>query len=576
VYDEKMSSSSLYVLFVRLSLVGSALLFSFLLGTSFTYAASQLLISEIHYNPVGTDDKHEYIEVCNVGSDAQDIAGYKLYESSSNHSLTLSRGSSTLGTNSCAVFVTDPATFMTDYPSFSATLFDTSFSLSNTGEALILRDGNLADVDGVSFTSSMGGNGDGQTLHRSGSSFTAGAASPGSEVGLVGTSSGAGTNTTGTGTPNTDTNTTPADTTTPPSVTTIFHTVTIEPPAQLFVRTAPSITTASGSVVTFTAEAYNAKGGGEDAQYSWVYGDGMRDATVQSGGKVSHVYKRAGEYEAVVTATKSGLSADARVRVVVTDSPLTLALADDDQDVVVQNTGTVPVDMTGVRLTFTHNTTQTYTFPDKTRILPQKKLTLTLADIGLTDPRRPREVVLIFADGVRKLTAHGVVVVPPPATTAVNAPSAPMTLLGYGKTVPATVSRYTFTTTRPSVSSDKHVLQGNDLAAASSLHSAQLQKAPVAKTHRAATRTKKMLARAQVAPVAARVGATAAPAEVANNTKPHTTEPEYAAATEGGVEEQTATAMNTLPYTPTWVLVVAGLALLGSGLYASWVVGKTA
>lgn len=526
------------------------------------HAASQLLISEIHYNPVGTDDKHEYVEVCNVGTDAQDIANYKLFESSSNHGLTLNRGSSTLGTNSCAVFVTDPVTFMADYPSFSATLFDTSFSLSNTGEALILRDGNLADVDGISFTSSMGGNGDGTTLHRSGSTFTAGAASPGSEAGLVGNPTGTGT--TGTGTTNTDTNTTPADTTTPPSVTTIFHTVTIEPPAQLFVRTLPTITTASGSVVTFSAEVYNAKGGVEDAQYAWVYGDGMRDATVQSSSKASHVYKRAGEYEAVVTATKSGLSAEARVRVVVTDSPLALSLLDDDRDVEIENTGTVPVDMTGMRLTFTHNTTQTYTFPDKTRILPQKKLTLTLTDIGLTDPRRPREVVLIFADGIRKLTAQGLVVAPPPPVTAVNAPSAPMTLLGYGQTVPAVVSSYTFT---PST---------RVAAAVSIPPTVTTPKAHVSTVRRATTRTKMTLARAQAAPVASRSGTPGALAQAPQDVGSQKTVPEDVALAENIATTQTSTAMNTLPYTPAWVLVVAGLALLVSGVYASWVVGKSA
>jgi hypothetical protein len=228
-----------------------------------TFAAASLVISEVMYNPVGTDDKHEWIEVCNISSSSLDIANYKLYESSSNHGLTLKQGSSTLGANGCAIFVTDVATFLADNAGFSGTIFDVSFSLSNTGEPLVLRDANGADVDGVSYASTPGGNGDGATLHRSGTLFTAGNKSPGSESGLAATSSDTGSGTSATNTP--------ADTTTPPtSVTTVFHTVTIEPPAQLFVRTAPKLGSATNAVVTFTAEAYNAKGVREEASFSWV------------------------------------------------------------------------------------------------------------------------------------------------------------------------------------------------------------------------------------------------------------------------------------------------------------------
>lgn len=517
-----------------------------------TFAASQLLISEIHYNPVGTDDKHEYIEVCNVGADAQDISGYKLYESSSNHGLTLNRGSSTLAKDACAVFVIDPATFMADFPTFSATLFDVSFSLSNTGEALILRDANGADVDGVSYAPAQGGNGDGKSLHRSGTVFVAGSPSPGSEAGLVGTGTGAGggsgTGGTGTGTGSTDTNSTPADTTTPPSVTTIFHTVTIEPPAQLFVRTQSKVETATGSVVTFSAEAYNAKGGAEDAQYTWVYGDGLRDASTNISNKTApHVYKHAGEYEAVVTATRGGLSAEARVRVVVTDSQLALSFMEDDTLVVLENKGAVPVDLTGMRLT---NNSQVYTFPDKTRVLPKQKLTLTLTDIGFSDHRMPREVTLLAADGRKKVTAVGAVPVPETVVTASSRPLAPMTVLGYGQSVST----------------------GLPLAAASFAQSSVTQKVvaaaqPVINT-KAPLPRKKVVARA-TSPLAVKTSGITV-AESASTNSNGTTNTEVAVSP----ETQTASLMQSGSGIPTWLLLIVGTMLLGTGIFASWVIGK--
>jgi hypothetical protein len=490
----------------------------FISSTQISLAASQLLISEIQYNPVGTDDKHEYIEVCNAGADSVDMVGYKLYESSSNHALTLRRGSSTLGKDSCAVLVTDPATFMLDYPSFSATLFEASFSLVNTGEPLVLRDVGGADVDGIAYVSAQSGNGDGKTLHRTGTVFVGGTASPGSEAGLVGTSAGSGSGAgTGSGSGTTDTNNTPADTTTPPtSVTTIFHTVTIEPPAQLFVRTVPTITTATGSVVTFAAEAYNAKGSNEDAQFVWVYGDGMRDGQLNSSNKsVAHIYKHAGEYEAVVTASKMGLSGEARVRVVVTDSPLKIQLTEEDTVVEIINTGAVPVDLTGVRII--NGSSQTYTIPDKTRALPKSRLALVLTDIGLTDRRMPREVTLMYADGSKKLSVAGTVApsyVPPPI--AINKPNEPMTLLGFGKAVSlATVG------------------------------------VPLSSTSKIAAATEMP--------------------KVQNRTNDVTP-----ADTPSSVESmpQTAATASAMSGIPAWLLLIAGSMLLGTGLFASWVIGK--
>jgi hypothetical protein len=518
--------------------------FFFFISPLWANAASQLLISEIQYNPVGTDDKHEYIEVCNAGADSVDMVGYKLYESSSNHALTLRRGSSTLGKDACAVLVTDPATFMLDYPSFSATLFEASFALVNTGEPLVLRDVGGADVDGVAYASSQGGNGDGKTLHRAGTVFVGGSASPGCETGLVGTSTGSTGGTAGT----TDTNTTPADTTTPPtSVTTIFHTVTIEPPAQLFVRTVPTITTATGSVVTFTAEAYNAKGSNEDAQFTWVYGDGMRDGQLNTSNKsVTHIYKHSGEYEAVVTASKMGLTGEARVRVVVTDSPLKIQLTEEDSVVEIINTGAVPVDLTGVRLV--NGSSQTYTIPDKTRVLPKSRLALALVDIGLTDRRMPREVTLMYADGSKKLSVTGTVTPSyAPSPIAINKPNEPMTLLGFGKAVSLAVAGQNLSST-----STAAVVASADSVAAVPIASVvpEVKKVPL------------------------RAVAQRAPSPTLSKKEIHGEVPVVTPETPIDSNPQTAAGVQSMSSIPTWLLLIVGSMLLSTGVFASWVIGK--
>jgi PKD repeat protein len=456
------------------------------------------------------------------------------------------------------VLVTDPATLMLDYPSFSASLFETSFSLLNTGEPLVLRDTGGVDVDSISYTSAQGANGDGKTLHRAGVIFSSGAASPGTEPGLVATSTGTG-GATVTGTA--DTNATPPDTTTPPtSVTTIFHTVTIEPPAQLFVRTLPTLSAASGSVVQFSAEAYNAKGSSEDAQYTWVYGDGMRDGLNQSSQKsVTHIYKHAGEYEAVVTATRTGLTGEARVHVVVRDSPLVVTLAEEDTLVSIENTGTVPVDLTGMRLMLNkEGAQQNYTFPDKTRVLAKQKLTLALADIGLTDRRMPRDITLISADTSRKVSVQGTVgTALPVQTAALRVASTPMTLLGYGAQVPivhvATVAPAQSARNIVAIDTPEEVHETNEVHENSN--------SPTLKENEGASTTKE-------APHTAK-----APHEE----KIVAAQPIIAEAAEKPVlpnKSQTAATSSAVPSVPLWMLSVAGLALLATGLYTSWVIGE--
>ena len=117
-----------------------------------------VVFSEINYNPEGPDDKHEWIEIYNNGAIVIDITKLRFEESGTQHMLK-NTSATALSKNSYAVIADNPEQFLLDYPDYSGLLFDSSFSLSNTGEELILRTGKDGDIsDSVFYNSTWGGN----------------------------------------------------------------------------------------------------------------------------------------------------------------------------------------------------------------------------------------------------------------------------------------------------------------------------------------------------------------------------------------------------------------------------------
>ncbi len=138
-------------------------------------------INEIMYDVSGTDTDREWIEVYNNGDTEVDLSKYKFFESSANHALSLFSGDALLPPGGYAVIASNPTKFKTDWPAFSGSLFDSSFSLSNEGEYLAMKNENLEIVDEVTYDTSVGGAGDGNALSKSSTQWVSLAASPGKE-----------------------------------------------------------------------------------------------------------------------------------------------------------------------------------------------------------------------------------------------------------------------------------------------------------------------------------------------------------------------------------------------------------
>ncbi len=278
---------------------------------AFTVQA-QTVITEIMYDAPGSDTNREWVEIHNIGSEMVDMLQIELIEATENTGrITLFEDTNPkdIAPGEFAIITTDASKFRADFPNFTGKLFKNTFSLTNSaGKNLTLRrDG--AILDSYLYDVTLGAAGDGNTLQKNESTWTAAPATPGLPFSSGGSSGGTGS----TGT-TTATSTPPASggggggtsaTTTPPSatpVTTGSGAQFVMP--QLFgAITAPTITLAGVDTV-FTGRAF-ATGGREInyAKYGWNFGDGTMESSNQS--KVIKRYKYPGVYSVAMDATAS-------------------------------------------------------------------------------------------------------------------------------------------------------------------------------------------------------------------------------------------------------------------------------
>ena len=136
-----------------------------------SYAKASVLFTEVMYDPAGSDDKHEWIEVYNNGSSSVDLTKYYLQTdgvSSSYHTINAVGSSTMLPGQTYAIIAQDPSIFLTDQIGFGGLLFDSSWSdLSDSvGKNLVINDTNKVLLDQYTYNPSLGASNDGNSLQK--------------------------------------------------------------------------------------------------------------------------------------------------------------------------------------------------------------------------------------------------------------------------------------------------------------------------------------------------------------------------------------------------------------------------
>ena len=263
------------------------------------FSSASVVINEIMYDLEGADGGREWVEVFNNGSEAVDLSGWRLYEADVNHKINLIKETDNfiLPANAFAIIADDAAKFLTDWPNFSGVIFSSSFSLSNTGENLILRDSELADIDNISYDSRQGANGDSNSLQKINSNWVAikptpGAANSDAQIHQFGQSQ------------NSSASQTPSSASGAGFDSTIYI-----PPGKL-----PHIkadagkdrTTLAGVSVEFRGKAYGLNNEPlNSARFLWNFGDGVS----KDGQNIEHSYSYPGKYIVVLDVISGEYSA---------------------------------------------------------------------------------------------------------------------------------------------------------------------------------------------------------------------------------------------------------------------------
>lgn len=341
--------------------------------------AGAMQISEIMYDLSGTDTGREWLEVYNDSSSAVDATSFRLFENNTNHGLLLVSGTGVLQPGVVAVIADDAAKFMADNPTYGSTLFSSSFSLSNSGESLAIKDGSLNVLDSISYDSSMGAAGDGNSLVRSGLGFSSAIPSPGT----LGTSSQSPQSSSQTS----STTTTQVQSQTQTGVGASVPVITVKVKADELVMV--------GGGSFFSASAYGSQGLPlSGARFLWNFGDG---ATAE-GARVFHAYRYPGTYSVSVSAAYNYSSAMERLTVEAVGASVSLQ-AFADGSLLVRNDSKSDLD---VGLWSLMQEGKVYVIPEETTVLGGEGIRFAAEVIGFLGApsaqlRYPNEAVAASA-----------------------------------------------------------------------------------------------------------------------------------------------------------------------------------
>ena len=168
-------------------------IFALVLFASWSQAKAGVYISEIMYDFEGTDTDYEWVELGNDGGEDVDITGWK-FNDGSNHNLNIPPANGSVGelvvpSGGFLILASNASTFGSFY-NVSESIIDTVMAMNNTEESISIIDDNDSSVDSVSFSSSMGANGDGKTLQLVSNSWVSADPTPGEGNSSSGASGG--------------------------------------------------------------------------------------------------------------------------------------------------------------------------------------------------------------------------------------------------------------------------------------------------------------------------------------------------------------------------------------------------
>lgn len=151
--------------------------------------SAQVIISEFVYDTPGSDSKAEWIELQNTDLVSVDISRWKINDGS-NHLFNVppkngSTGSLVIQPGSFLILAADAGSFIASHPDVHISVIDTVIDLSNSGGKITLIDASSTKVDSISYTTSRGAAGTGESLQKINGKLVSAIPTPGYENSIV-------------------------------------------------------------------------------------------------------------------------------------------------------------------------------------------------------------------------------------------------------------------------------------------------------------------------------------------------------------------------------------------------------
>jgi hypothetical protein len=210
------------------------------------------------------------------------------------------RGGATIDAGEYIILADDSAKFISDNSSYGGKVFDSSFSLSNSGESLSLKDSSLNIISTVNYNVALGAAGNGNTICDVSGVWAECQTTPGAINSSSNNSSN--NNSTTTNSTSTDATTTTASTTTNTNSNSNTYSNSFSIPdstnyryGNLDIKALRERSVIAGGEYVYSAKAFNYEGQSvSKVQYFYSFGDG---GGRESQGDAKYIYGYPGEYE---------------------------------------------------------------------------------------------------------------------------------------------------------------------------------------------------------------------------------------------------------------------------------------
>lgn len=347
---------------------------------------SALIISEINFDPNGSDTDREWIEVFNETQNSIDLSQIKFFENNVNHGIDSVSGDVNIMSGEYVVVVQDLNKFKIDFPSYSGKIFQSSFSLSNSGEILSLKSKEGNTLTTVNYGNYLSGVTSGQTVVLDGTNYTKANPNPGSGNLVVGQNTMVDTSTSGdsgSSTNSTTTNSTSNNNSTTTDangnfVSPIYYHRSYWPESEkVYLEIGENKIGLVGADIDFVANAVMGdKRPVTSANYFWSFGDGE----TSEGKKVFHIYKYPGEYTVDAEVYSGGNKKESRIYVKIIEPEIAIKFAEKNSEKFVELTNKTKdeIDIGGFQIKSSGGEFEKVsTLPKKLSLMPLKKVAIS-------------------------------------------------------------------------------------------------------------------------------------------------------------------------------------------------------